>query len=135
MGHWGVKSYENDDAGDALDSGFDRVHGGVYDDLMDDRNPMTIEQIHRQLANPETLARSIEWLHGEFGDDIQAWDEIARLALVGVVVLHAEMKVAIPDDLRSRAIEWLEAEDIDWDEATLRRLRVANELDLLRSRS
>ena len=32
-------------------------------------------------------------------------------------------------------IEWLEAEEIDWDEATLRRLRVANELALLRSLS
>ena len=27
MGHWGVKSFENDDAADALDAGFDRVHG------------------------------------------------------------------------------------------------------------
>ena len=132
MGHWGVKSYENDDAGDALDSGFDRVHGETYDDLMDDSNPMTVEQIHKQLANPETLTRALDWLNEEFGDDVQAWDEIARLAFVGVIVLHAEMKVSIPDALRSRAIEWLEGEDIDWDEATLRRLRVANELALLR---
>ena len=27
MGHWGVMSYENDDADFALDAGFDRVHG------------------------------------------------------------------------------------------------------------
>ncbi len=41
MGHWGVKSYEHDDAADALDAGFDRVHGAQYEELMDDRNPLT----------------------------------------------------------------------------------------------
>ena len=30
MGQWGVKSYENDDAAEALDRGFDRVHGAAY---------------------------------------------------------------------------------------------------------
>ena len=29
MGHWGVKSYEHDEAADALDAGFDRVHGAI----------------------------------------------------------------------------------------------------------
>jgi hypothetical protein len=29
MGYWGVKSYENDEAADALDAGFDRVHGAL----------------------------------------------------------------------------------------------------------
>ena len=45
MGHWGVKSYENDEAGDALDAGFDRVHGKQYEELMDDRNPLSFEQV------------------------------------------------------------------------------------------
>ena len=60
MGHWGVKSYENDDAADALDAGFDRVHGAVYDELMDDENPLTSEQVQKRLANPETLAAAVE---------------------------------------------------------------------------
>ena len=55
MGHWGVKSYENDEADDALDAGFDRVHGEHYDELMDDRNPLTFEQVQQQLADARTL--------------------------------------------------------------------------------
>ena len=27
MGHWGVKSYEHDEAADAMDAAFDRVYG------------------------------------------------------------------------------------------------------------
>jgi len=45
MGYWGVKSYENDDADDALDAGFEEVHGGLYEELMDDRNPLSFEQV------------------------------------------------------------------------------------------
>lgn len=132
MGHWGVKSYENDDAADALDAGFDRVHGASYDDLMDDGNPMTVDQIHAKLASPETLAASAAWLAEEFGDDLGSWDEEARLAFAGAVVRHAELGVAIPEEWRARAIDWLENEAIDWDEATTRRLRKANEIALLR---
>ena len=33
MGCWGIKSYENDDAHEALDRGFERVYGDVYDDF------------------------------------------------------------------------------------------------------
>jgi hypothetical protein len=96
MGHWGVCSYENDDAGDALDAAFDRVHGSAYDDMMDDRDPMTVDQIHKKLASSQTLAAAVAWLSEEFGDDLETWDEIARLAFVGVVVRHKEMGVAIP---------------------------------------
>lgn len=131
MGHWGVKSYENDDASDALDSGFDRVHGAAYDDLMDDRNPMSVDQIHKKLADPRTLAAAVGWLEEEFGDDLTAWDEVARLAFAGVVVRHAEMGVPIPDECRLRAIDWLDHEDIDWDEATARGLRRRKEIALL----
>ena len=60
--HWGVKSYENDDADDALDAGFDRVHGELYDELMDDRNPLTYEQVQQKLADARTLEASIEAL-------------------------------------------------------------------------
>lgn len=132
MGHWGVKSYENDDAGDALDSAFDRVHGEVYDDLMDDRNPMTVEQIHKKLANPATLAASVDWLKAECGDDFKNWDDTAKLAFAGVVVLHAEMAVKIPDELRDLATVWLDTEEIEWDEATLRKLRKDHEIAMLR---
>src|SRR5947209_2405968 len=67
MGHWGVKSFENDDADDALDAGFDRVHGAVYDELMDDRNPMTFDQAQKTLANAETLMAAVEALREAVG--------------------------------------------------------------------
>jgi len=53
MGSWGVRSYENDEANDALDRGFEKVHGDLYDELMDDRNPLTPEQIQARLASTE----------------------------------------------------------------------------------
>ena len=124
MSHWGVKSYEHDDAADALDAAFDRVHGAVYDELMDDRNPLTPEQVQQQLAGPETLAAAVAVLQETFGDDFEAWDEVGRLAFAGVVVRHAELGVPIPDAWRGRAI--------DWDEATTRRLRRQQEIDRLR---
>ena len=64
MDYWGVKSYENDDSGDALDAGFDRAHGELYEELMDDRNPLSFEQVQAQLASPETLRASIAALAG-----------------------------------------------------------------------
>ena len=83
MGHWGVKSYENDDAADALDAGFERVHGDRYDDLMDDRNPMTFDQVQQKLANPETLAAAVEALAESVGADrpFDDWDEVERLGV------------------------------------------------------
>jgi hypothetical protein len=137
MGHWGVKSYENDDANDALDAGFDRVHGDAYDQLMDDDNPLTFEQVQAKLADARTLTEAIAAV-AEFAgnpDATESWDELARLALVGVVVRHAELNVPIPEPWGRRAIEWLEQEEIDWDEATKRRLRIQKELDLLRRAS
>jgi hypothetical protein len=71
MGQWGVKSYENDAAADALDAGFDRVHGHRYEALMDDRNPMTVDQIHRQLASGETLDAAIASLREDHGEDFE----------------------------------------------------------------
>jgi hypothetical protein len=132
MGHWGVKSFENDDASDALDAAFERVHGTRYESLMDDRNPLSYEQVQAQLANPETLELALGWLVEEFGDNYDDWDDEARLAYAGVVVRHAELHVAIPDDVRRRALAWLNCEAIDWDEATKRRLRREQELDVLR---
>jgi hypothetical protein len=137
MGHWGVKSYENDEAHDALDAGFDRVHGERYDELMDDRNPLTYEQVQKKLANAETLAASIDELRDSVGREAapETWDELARLALAGIVVRYAELKVAIPEEWRGRAIDWLEHEEIDWHEATARRLRRQKEVNLLRGAS
>jgi len=131
VGHWGVKSYEVDEAHDALDAAFERVHGDLYDELMDDRNPMTVDQIHRKLASAETLVAAVAVLVETYGDDFDTWDDEARLGLVGVVVRHAELGVAPPDDLRQRALAWLEGEAIDWDEATARRLRKQKELGIL----
>ena len=132
MGSWGVKSYEIDEADEALDAGFDRVHGDEYDRLMDDRNPMTLDQVHRQLANSATLDAATRALIATFGDDFATWDEVARLAYAGVVIRHAESNVSIPADVRIRAVAWLENEDIDWEEATARRLRREKELALLK---
>ena len=77
MGHWGVKSYENDEANDALDAGFDRVHGERYEELMDDRNPLTYEQVQQRLADPRTLEASIAALKDTVGDDVPPddWDD------------------------------------------------------------
>jgi hypothetical protein len=134
MGHWGVRSYENDEAHDALDAGFDRVHGARYEELMDDRNPLTYEQVQQQLADARTLEASIDALWDSVGRELapETWDELARLALAGIVVRHAELKVPIPEEWRQRAIDWLEHEEIDWHEATARRLRRQKEVNLLR---
>jgi hypothetical protein len=135
MDYWGVKSYENDGAGDALDAGFDRVHQELYETLMDDRNPLSFEQVQQRLADVQTLEASIaalqEWLGS--GSVPEEWDEMARLAFAGIVVRHAELRVPIPDAWLSRAIDWLENEDIEWEEATARRLRRQKEIKLLRS--
>ena len=108
MGHWGVKSYENDDAADALDAGFDRVHGPLYEELMADENPLTTEQVEARLADAETLARAVEALVESVDRPFEEWDEVERLAFAGVVVRHAELGVPIPDESRARAFDWLE---------------------------
>lgn len=133
MGHWGVKSYEHDDAADALDAGFDQVHGARYEELMDDGNPLTFEQVQQKLADARTLDASIDALRATLAVDAppETWDELARLALVGIIVRHAELKVPIPEAWRLQAIEWLENETIDWEEATARQLRRRKEIDLL----
>jgi hypothetical protein len=132
MGYWGVKSYENDEAHEALDRGFEAVHGSVYDDLMDDRNPLTLEQIQAQLANSETLARSIAF-HAEEAGDFDDWDEFEQLGFAGIIVRHAELGVPIPEHWGTLAFQWLEGESIDWDEETLRKLRRDREIELLQS--
>ncbi|RUL86281.1 hypothetical protein [Tautonia sociabilis] len=132
MGHWGVRSYEVDEANDALDLAFERVHGRRYDELMSDRNPTPVEQIHRQLADARTLAAALDALRDDHGDDLDSWDDVARLALCGVVVLHAELGVPVPDDLRDRAASWLEAEELDWDPQPKRDARRRREIELLR---
>src|SRR3954447_25773838 len=132
MGHWGVKSFENDDASDALDAGFDRVHGSVYDDLMDDRSPLTFDQVQKRLPDPPTLPPAIAALAETIETPIEEWDDLGRLAFAGIVVRHAEFGVPIPDEVRLRALDWLEREEIDWEEATARRLRREKEIALLR---
>ena len=133
MGHWGVKSYENDDAGDALDAGFEAVHGDVYDDLMDDGNPLTPEQVQARLANPETLAKALGSLADAVGLPIEEWDEAANLAYAGIVVRHVELEVPLSAAIRDRALTLLRDEPIEWEEATTRRLRRDKEIRLLDS--
>lgn len=134
MGSWGVRSYENDPSSDALDAGFDRVHGALYEELMDDRNPLTYEQVQARLANPQTLAAAVLALKEAVGvdRDPSTWDDEDRLAMAGVIVRHAELKVPIPEDWLRQAIEWLEGEQIEWDAATARMLRRQKEVELLR---
>ena len=76
MGYWGVKSYEHDEATDALDAGFDRVHGARYEELMDDRNPLSFEQVQQKLANPQTLDASIDAMRELLGIEgpVETWD-------------------------------------------------------------
>ena len=131
MGHWGVKSYEIDEANDAIDAGFERVHGSVYDELMDDRNPLTYDQVIAKLANEKTLAAAIEALEDEFGADRDDWDEIARLAFAGIVVRHAELKVPLDPVTKALAIAHLRDESIEWEEATARKIRRDKEIGLL----
>lgn len=135
MGHWGVRSYENDDAADAIDAGLERVHGAAYEALMDDRNALTPDQVRERLAGPETLAAAIEVLQAWAGADRppEEWDESERLAFAGVVVRHAELGVKIQAQWLARAIDWLVDEPIEWDdaEAAARRLRRQREIDLL----
>lgn len=135
MGHWGVKSYENDDAHNALDAAFEQVHGDRYDALLDDDNPLTFEQVQERLASRETLAAALALHAQDFGEDSQDWDEIARLTYAGIVVRHAELRVAIPVELCRQAIDYLEHEEIDWDEETRRRLRREKEILLLKRRA
>ena len=136
MGYWGVRSYENDDADDALYEGFDQVHGAVYEELMDDGNPLSLEQVQKRLGDDRTLAAAVaaleELVEAKLDGEPAAWDEAAKLAFAGVVVLHAELGVAIPEPWRVRAIDWLENEELDWDEETKRRLRREKEIALLR---
>jgi hypothetical protein len=133
MGHWGVKSYENDEAADAIDAALERVHGATYEALMDDRNPLAFDQVQQKLANPDTLAAAVESLGEAVGPDKpwHDWDEVARLAFAGVVVRHAEFGVPVPREWLDRAVDWLEHEEVEWDEATLRRLRREKEVALL----
>jgi hypothetical protein len=134
MGYWGVKSYENDEAAEALDAGFDRVHGPLYEELMDDRNPLTFEQVQKKLADSRTFDAAISTLRESLGaeTEVDSWDEVERLALVGIVVRHAELGVSVPEPWLRLTIEWLEHEAIDWDEATARRLRRNKEIALLK---
>ena len=78
MGHWGVRSYENDDADFAIDAGMDRVHGAAYEDLMDDGNPLTIDQVHRKLANPATLEAAVGHLVAEVDAPWDDWTDAWR---------------------------------------------------------
>ena len=135
MSHWGVKSYENDEAVEALDVGFDRVHGPLYEELMADENPLTVDQIEARLASAETLAQAVEALVESVGRPFDGWDEVERLAFAGVVVRHAELGVAIPEGWRARALDWLEHEEIEWEETTARRLRRQKEMALLGPRA
>jgi hypothetical protein len=132
MGYWGVKSYEGDEASDALDAAFQQVHGDRYDELMDDGNPMPFDEVQLSLADPRTLAVAVEALAETFGSaPSDAWDDEQRLAFAGVVVRHAEAGVPIPGEQALLALGWLESEAVDWDEATVRMLRRRQEIDLL----
>ena len=135
MGHWGVKSYENDDAADALDAGFERVHGAVYDELMDDRNPLTFDQVQQQLADAETLAAAVAALardgRGQRRSDGRGTRSRGSPS-PGSSSATPSSAWRSPTRLRARAIDWLEHEEIDWDEATVRRLRREKEIALLR---
>lgn len=131
MGYWGVRSYEDDDADFAIDKGFERVHERRYLELMDDRNPLSYEQVQEKLADPATLAASLACLAEEFEAAWDAWDEEQRISAIGVIVRHAECGVPIPAEWRDRAVAWLEGETVEWDEAEARDRRRKQEIEVL----
>ncbi len=134
MGYWGIKSYENDLAHDALDAGFDRIHGARYEELMDDRNPMPYEKVHEQLASLETLSATLAALDELVEGPALEGDDEALLAWVGVVLRHVECRVPVPVVTIERAIQILENEDLEWPRPTERKLRLDKELAAFRKR-
>ena len=136
MGQWGVKSYENDAAADAIDTGLERVDGAAYEAAMDDRNPMTFDQAQQSLADAKTLAAAIDALRDAVGIEtpFDAWNDADRLAFAGVVVRHAEFGVPIPAEWLEQAIQWLETETLEWHEATARRVRRQKEIAFLKQK-
>jgi hypothetical protein len=136
MGYWGVKSYENDDADEALDAAFEEIHGDRYDELMDDRNPLSFDQVQQRLADGRTLTAAVaileEMVGATLAGDRAAWDDAAKLALGGIVVRHAECGVPIPRDLLGIALDWLEHEDLQWEQESQRMLRREEEIALMR---
>jgi len=134
MGYWGVKSYENDLAHDALDAGFDRVHEDRYEELMDDRNPLPYEKVHEQLANEETLKESLVALDEMVEGVAQELDDESKLAWAGVVIRHVECRMDLPREMLEATIAILENEELDWPRPTERKIRLEKELALLRKR-
>lgn len=133
MGYWGVKSYETDEAHDAIDAAMELVHADRYDDLMDDDNPLSVDEVHDRLADASTLAQALTILREQFGADPAAWDDDeAKLGFVGVVVRHAERGIPVAPADRDQAIAWLEAEELEWDDDAARQRRRAEEIALLR---
>jgi len=133
VGYWGVKSYEEDDADFALDAGFERVHGAVYLQLMDDRDPTPLEEVQRRLADRRTLAAALNALANEFqGRPLEEYDDDQRISYCGVVVRHVECGVVPPRAVRDRALRWLQEETVEWDDPAARRRRLAWEIELLR---
>ena len=129
MDYWGFRSYDNDDTADALDAAYEQVHGAVYDDLMDDRNPLTFEQVQEKLASESVLAAALAWLKEEYqAENLDEWDAEDRLAFIGMVVRMLECKVKVPTAEVQRALEWLQQESLEWDEPTQRRLRRDQEI-------
>jgi hypothetical protein len=132
VGHWGVRSYDCDEAADALDAAFEQVHGARYEELMDDRNPMSFDQIQASLASEQTLVAALAAHASEAGADPAAWDEEEHLGFAGIVVRHAESGVPIPEGVRKQALGWLRGEDLDWDRAATKRwLRRMHEIERL----
>jgi hypothetical protein len=131
MGYWGVRSYEVDEVWDVLDRALEQVHGDRYLALMDDRDPTPAEKVQDQLVNAESLTAALAILAEDEGDDAEAWDELARLIFAGLVVRHAEQGVSPPDEIRRRAIAFLEGEELDWSPASGRERRRQAEIALL----
>ena len=121
MGYWGVKSYENDDADDAIDAAMEKIHGSSYEDLMDDGNPLSFDQVQKKLANDNTLSESI-----------LALEELIAVKLDGDPGLWDEFAIAIPDAPLARALEWLKQEDIEWEDAAKRKARREKEIAFLK---
>ena len=105
----------------------------LYEELMDDRNPLSFEQVQARLASPQTLEASIAALQESLALETRPKNGMRQRDSPWRASSSATPNsvLPIPAVWLNRAIDWLENEDLDWEEATARRLRRQKEIRLL----
>ena len=101
---------------------------------MDDRNPLSFEQVQQKLADSRTLEcvdRRLEEMLGIEGRP-RAGTSSRGWRWPGSWCAMPSWASPIPEEWRRLAIDWLENEEIDWEEETIRQLRRRKEIELLK---